>query len=176
MSIIIDYLRKRCLKKDASRIPTGLMSLDRVHSALSIIDVSDNSFNDCVEELHGFFRERGIREEFIYFDFRKLAKDETLITKVNNTLLRKEIGWYGKPAVSKVGPLLAPEYDLLVSLVRNDSFALEYVTKCARAKFKAGRKQIAGNVFDLVVSDGADAPCTEAESARHIIDYLLMLK
>lgn len=168
-------LRKNALKRSASHEPTGITPLRRLRSAVVFIDVEDSSFDLCKREIMSFFRDNGIKGEIFFFDFRKLTEGERLITSITNTILRKDLNWYGRPPKEKVDLMLSGEPDLFISLVDNDSFAIEYMTRCSQAHFKIGRRQLPGDVFDLVVSDPTELHC-EAEVFREMAALLRKIK
>ena len=51
--------------------------------------------------------------------------------------------------------MLAAKPDLFISLINKDDYPIRYMATCCEAKFKIGRKQLPGNVFDLVITDQA---------------------
>ena len=169
---MIDFLRKYSLKKTLSPKPTGLMPLSSIQSAVAFIDVEDTSFDACKRELLNFYRDYGIRGEIFFIDFRKLINGERLITSITNTVLRKDLNWYGKPAKEKVALILQDEPDLLISLVPRASYALEYLVATCRARFKVGRQALPGNLFDLVVMDPADSIYSEEDAFRAIVKLM----
>ena len=168
-------LRKNALKRCESHEPSGITPLSRLRSAVVLIDVEDSSFDLCKREVMAFFRENGIKGEIFFFDFRKLTEGERLITSITNTILRKDLNWYGRPPKEKVDLLLEGEPDLFISLIDKDSFAIEYLAKCSHARFKAGRRQLSGDVFDLVVSDPTSLHC-EAEVFREMAALMKKIK
>ena len=143
-----EYAQRRSLRKGASEVPTGLLSLGKVRSAVVFIDVEDTTFDQCKNAVLSFFRDRGIKADIFFFDFRKLSKEERLITSITTTVLRKDLNWYGRPSREKVALMLSGEPDLFISLVAQPSFALEYMAASSRARFKVGRYD--APVFDLV--------------------------
>jgi protein-tyrosine phosphatase len=68
--------------------------------------------------------------------------------------------------------MLNGEPDLFISLLPNAIYPLEYMARCSRARFKAGRQQLPGNVFDLVVMDPADKTLSQLEAFREIVKML----
>ena len=153
---ILDFFRRRSISKDASAVPTGLLPLDAIHSAVAFIDVEDTSFNECKNAILSYFKARGIKCELFFIDFRKLSEGERLITSITTTILKKDLNWYGRPSREKVSLMLEGEPDLFISLLPTMHFPLEYMARCSRARFKVGRCQPAsGPVFDLVLSDSA---------------------
>ncbi|MCR5003669.1 MAG: hypothetical protein K5984_04795 [Bacteroidales bacterium] len=158
------FLRNRSLKKDASREATGFVPLSKVKSAVAFIDVEDTSFDACKLYLQAFYRDHNIKGDIFFLDFRKITKEERLITSITTTVLRKDLNWYGKPSDEKVRLLLGSEPDLFISLIKENSYPLEYMANRSQAKFKIGRQQIFGKVFDLVVNDPAEKTLNEAEA------------
>lgn len=147
--------QKRILSKNGSKVPTSIVPLKDIRTAVAFIDVEDTSFNLCKAELLSFFRENGIQANIFFFDFRKIGKDELLITSINTTVLRKDLNWFGKPSKEKVGVMLDRQPDLFISLLNTTDFTLEYMAKCSEARFKVGRRQLPDNVFDIVM-EGTD--------------------
>ena len=169
---MIDYLRRYALRKAASPEPTGLLPLASLRSAVVFIDVEDTSFDNCKKSLQAFFRDRGIKGEIFFIDFRRLNKEERLITSITNTILRKDLNWFGKPAREKVALMLEGEPDLFISLVPRPSYALEYLATASRARFKVGRQQLPGGVFDLVAQDPAGTVLSEDDAFKAIVKFM----
>ena len=173
---IQELFRRYSLKRHASQDPTGLMPLEAVRSAVAFIDVQDTSFDRCKQALMNFFRERGIKFDIFFFDFRKLSQGERLITSITTTVLKKDLNWYGKPSPEKMKLMLEGEPDMFLSLLPENSFPLEYMARCSHARFKVGRRQLPGGVFDLVVLDPSGQKLSEEEAFRSIITYLERIK
>ena len=168
--------RRHCLKKYASDVPTCIVPVSKLHSAVAFIDVEDTSFDECKGLLVNFFRENNIKGEIFFFDFRHLSEGERLITSITTTILRKDLNWFGRPSKEKVDLMLKDEPDLFISLIRKEEFPIEFMAKCSRARFKIGRRQLPGNTYDLVVSDSRERPCSQADLFRQILVYLAKIK
>lgn len=173
---IKNIMRRRSLKKSASKTPTGITPLSKIHSAVAFIDVTDTSFDTCKMALQAFYRDYNIKGEIFFFDFRKIGKEERLITSIQTTVLAKDLNWYGKPNDEKIGLMLGSEPDLFISLVNNTEFPLEFMANCSGAKFKVGRKQLPGGVFDMIISDPSDKELSMLESFKGIRQYLSLIK
>ena len=167
---IIDFFRKRSLKKNESKIETSIKTLESIKSAVAFIDVEDSSFSSCKNEILSFYRENGIKGDIFFFDFRKLSDTERLITSINTTILRKDLNFYGRPSQEKISLMLEQKPDLFISLVNKDDFPIEYMAKCCEAGFKIGRKQLPGGVFDMVFSG------TESEDGVPTPEYDIFLR
>ena len=166
------FLRTRSLKKDSSNEPTGFLPMKEIKSAVAFIDVEDTSFDTCKIRLQAFFRDHNIKGDIFFLDFRKITKEERLITSITTTVLRKDLNWFGKPSREKVSLLLGSEPDLFISLIKDDCYPLEYMANLSHARFKIGRRQIYGNVFDLVVNDPAEKSLNEADAFSAIRQIL----
>ena len=92
-----------------------------------------------------------------FFDFRKLDKEELLITSIQTTIIKKELDWIGTPEISKVIGLIGEKSDLFISMIDNGDFPIEFISKCARARFKIGRRSFPERVFDMVISGSQTA-------------------
>lgn len=161
----IGIVQRRCLRRNASPVETGILPLSRIHRAVALIDVEDTSFDLCKNRLIAFFREHNIHGEIFFLDFRKLGEGERLITSINGTILRKDLNWFGRPSDEKMRLLNEGEPDLLISTVREKNYAYEYLVKASHAKFKVGRMQIPGSkVFDVVLSEKEDRILSEADA------------
>lgn len=176
---IIDFLRQNSLKKHGSKVPTGITPIKDIRSAVAFIDVEDTSFDACKNALMTFFREYSIKGEVFFFDFRKLNDTERLITSITNTVLKKDLNFYGKPSKEKVNVMLAAQPDLFISLINKDDYPIQYMASCCEAKYKVGRKQLPGDIFDLVVceqdsEEGTSLP--EAEIFKSIKELMLKVK
>lgn len=161
-----EFFQGRSIRKNASKEPTGLLSLERVKSAVVFLDVEDTSFDACKNAILSYFRGRGIKADIFFFDFRRLSKDERLITSITTTVLRKDLNWYGKPSREKVQLMLSGQPDLFISLLPMPSYALEYMAACSCAHFKVGRTD--SPVFDLVLN----ADLNEADAFTEITRLL----
>ena len=170
------FFRKKSLRKHRSNVPTMIMPLGQIRSAVAFIDVEDTSFAACKQALLTFYRENNIKGEIFFFDFRKLGEGERLITSITTTVLKSDLNWYGCPKREKMDLMLESRPDAFISLMKSDSYPLEYMAACSEAKFKIGRRQLPGNVFDLVISDPAGRNLSEAEAFSAMKAFLNKIK
>ena len=153
---MLDYIknifRKRALRKFISTEPTSLLPLSQIKTANVIIDVEESGFDILKEDILAWGRATGIEVSIYFFDFRKLGKNELLLTSINTTIIQKELNWFDMPSPAKVGMLLGEKSDLFISLVSNKNFPIEFVSKCAKARFKIGRYPFDGHVYDMTIA------------------------
>ena len=171
-----DLVRNQGMKKYASTEPTGILPLDKIRSAVAFIDVEDTSFNECKNILMLFFREHNIKGDIFFFDFRELTKRERLITTITTTILKKDLNWYGRPSKEKIDLMLEGNPDLFLSMFPRNEYAVEFMAKCSKARFKIGRFQLPDNTFDLVIKDPAGRAYSEAEAFREIAAFLRKIR
>ena len=155
--LIRDFIRRKRIEKYASDVPTGLLPMSDVRSVNVVIDVEEPGFDELKEDILAWGRASGLKVSIYFFDFRRLGKDELLLTSITNTLLKKELDWVGTPDLGKVGPLIDEQSDLFISMVDNSDFPIDFLTRCAKARFKIGRHYYEGHPFDMILSGGETA-------------------
>ena len=154
---ILNFFRKRRIRKYASDIQTGLIPMSEISSVNVIIDVEEPGFDDLKDDIMAWGRSIDAKVSIYFFDFRRLGKEELLLTSITNTLLKKELDWVGMPDLTKISPLIEEKSDLLISMVDNGSFPIDFVARCAKARFKIGRHAYQDNPFDMIISGGDTA-------------------
>ena len=169
---IADFFRKRALKRHESKVPTGILPLDKIKTYVAIVDVEDPTCDTCKTAVLNFFRAHNIRGSIFFQDFRKIGSEDRLITSIQTTITKKDLDWIGRPSKYKQGVLEEQNPDVFISLIKDPEFAIEYMTKTSKARFKIGRKQMDGNLFDLVISDPAGKNISQLESWEAIKNYL----
>ena len=152
---IKDFFRKRALKKFISTEPTSLLPLSDIKTANVVIDVEEPGYDILKDDILAWGRATNIDVNIYFFDFRKLGKDELLLTSISTTIIQSELNWYDMPSPSKVGMLFREESDLFISMIANCDFPIEFVSKCARARFKIGRYPFAGHAYDMIMAGNA---------------------
>lgn len=174
---IKDIFRKRKIAKYISTIPTGMLPLREIRSANIIIDVEEPGFDELKETIMAWSRQSGIKTDIYFFDFRKLGKEELLLTSIRTTILKRELDWIGTPDLTKVAGIVSEENDLFISLVDNSKFPIDFLSKCSKARFKIGRHEYPGHAFDLIISGNqtADLRSDSKQIFKAIQDYLNMI-
>lgn len=149
---ILNIFRKSKLKKFASDVPTSIMKLSEIKTANVVIDVEEAGFDLLKEDILTWGRNNGIKINIYFFDFRKLGKEELLLTSIQTTILKKELDWLGYPKADKTAGLTEEATDLFVSLIDSSVPAIDLISKCANARFKIGRRYYEGHAFDMIIS------------------------
>ena len=171
---IKSIFRKRKIGKFISDVPTGLLPMGEIKTVNVVVDVEEPGFDVLREQILDWGRKAGVKLNIYFFDFRKLDKTELLITSIQTTIIKKELDWIGTPDMSKVIGLLGERSDLLISMIENGDFPIEFISKCAKARFKIGRCGFPGHVYDMVIS-GSQTADLRSDSCRifdGIVEYL----
>ena len=171
---IKSIFRKRKIGKFISDVPTGLLPMSEIKTVNVVVDVEEPGFDVLREQILDWGRKAGVKLNIYFFDFRKLDKTELLITSIQTTIIKKELDWIGTPDMSKVIGLLGEKSDLFISMIENGDFPIEFISKCAKARFKIGRCGFPGHVYDLVIS-GSQTADLRSDSCRifdGIVEYL----
>lgn len=168
----IGIIQRRSIRRNASKVPTGILPLSKIRRAVALIDVEDTSFDHCKNLILSFFRSHNIHIEIFYLDFRRLGEGERLITSINGTILKKDLNWFGRPSEEKLRLLEMSEPDLLLSVIREKDFAYRYIVACSSACFKVGRKQLPGDLFDIVLSEPDEKILSEADAFTNMAKLL----
>ena len=167
-----NIFRKRSLKKHCSDVPTEILPLNQIKSYVAVIDVEDSTFDACKTNIMNYFRGMDIRGAVFFQDFRKIGSEDRLITSIQTTITKKDLDWLGRPNKYKMGVLAEQNPDVFISLIKEPDFAIEYMARTSKARFKIGRKQLGGDLFDLVVSDPAGKNVSQLDSFNAMKVYL----
>ena len=149
---ILRFFRKRKIRKYISDIPTGIRPLSEISTVNVVIDVEEPGFDILKEDILAWGRKQGIKVSIYFFDFRKIGQEELLLTSITTTIIKKELDWLGTPDLGKLSGLLEEPSDLFISLIENGNFPIEFVSRCAKARFKIGRSPFQGHAYDMVIS------------------------
>ncbi|MBO5808922.1 MAG: hypothetical protein J6R15_06200 [Bacteroidales bacterium] len=155
--LIRDFVRRKRIEKYASSVESGLVPMSDIRSVNVVIDVEEPGFDVLKEDILAWGRTSGLKVNIYFFDFRRLGKDELLLTSITNTLLKKELDWVGTPDLGKISPLLDETSDLFISMIDNGDFPIDFLTRCAKARFKIGRHAYEGHPFNMILSGGETA-------------------
>lgn len=172
IDFIKNIFRSRCLRRNACHAVTGLLPLSGIGSASIFIDAESDGRDRCASAARAYFKAKGIGTDIFFFDFRKRSKEERQTPAPDNTLFREDLTWYGCPAGGAADKMLHSGNDLFISLIDNTDFPITYLAGCSAAKFKIGRRQLPGHIFDLIVEDSASRDLSSEEAFAEITKYL----
>lgn len=165
LDLVLKFFRERKIRKFRSDISTGFMPLEKITSINVVVDVEEPDFDLLKDDILAWGKQYGKRVNIYFFDFRKLGKDELLLTSIQTTIIRKELDWIGTPDFSKIGTLLQEPSDLFISMIDNSSFPIDFISKCSKAKFKIGRCGYEGHAYDMIMT-GSPTEDLRSDSRR----------
>ena len=176
--IIYRFFRNRRIRKYVSDIETGLIPLSSIKTANVVIDVEEPGFDVLKEDIMAWARNTGIKVIIYFFDFRRIGKDELLLTSITNTLLKKELDCTGMPDLTKVAGVIEEKSDLFISMVDNGNFPIDFLARCSKARFKIGRYEYDGHPYDMILAGGetTDLRSEARQIFAAITDFLTKIK
>lgn len=146
------FFQKRAVRKYSRAVPTGLLPLSEISSVNIVIDVEESEWDALKDDILTWGRNTGLKVGIYFFDFRKLGKNELLLTSIQTTVARNDLNWIGMPQYDKVAGVIEEPSDLFISLVDTGDFPIDFISKCAAARFKIGRHAYPGHCFDMIFS------------------------
>ena len=155
MDKLKEYLRKRLLRRCSWKGQTGLRPLKGMKTATVLLDVSREGSATFRTRIKNWFLSRGIRASIFYIDFRPRSKGAEPLSPAGDTLTLQQLGCYTKkPLLGGFNQAFFSPCDIFVSFVKQDTFALKYMSAAVPASFKIGATGTEGYPYDLVVSAG----------------------
>ena len=169
-----DIFRRKKLKKFASDVLTGFIPLSEISSVNVLVDVEEPGFDVLRQDILSWGRSINAKVNIYFFDFRKLGKDELLLTSIQTTILKKELDWVGTPDLKKIAPLVEEQSDLFISMIDSSDYPVDFLSKCTKARFKIGRRGYDGHAYDMVVigSETAELRSDSQNIFNAIKDFL----
>ena len=152
-----NFFRRRKIQKFRSQVETSFLPIGKIATVNAVIDVQETGFDQLKEDILAWGRRKNIKVNIYFFDFRKLDKEELLLTSIQTTIIKKDLDWIGVPELSKVIGLLGETSDLFISMINNGDFPIDFLSKCTKARFKIGRYEYEGHAYDLVISGNQTA-------------------
>jgi hypothetical protein len=152
---ITKFFRSLALRKNASTVPTRMTPLREIKSATVFVDSAAEDAESTCNAVRQFFGNMNIPVSIFCPD-------------------KSQLNWLGYLKDDVRGSRQQPrKEDLFISLVDlPEYFADEFEARCSTAAFKVGRRQLGGNVYDMVVSSSRNAPSSQSEAFSYIKDYL----
>jgi len=144
--------RKIALRRHESLVESCILPLSEIKRATVFVDSSDPDSDPTRKAVQDFFSSKGISVKIICPQ-------------------KWDINWHGF-----LKQYDDSEPDLFISLAYYENFAAEYASRCSTARFKIGRRQLEGNVFDVVIYNPEDQLPLQHVSFEAIRDFLLKVQ
>ena len=153
---IVAFCRWIALRRDRSTVPTALLPLTKVHEAMVFVDTmtADEDSDRVCRAVQQFFDYQGIPVQILCPS-------------------KRDVNWWGYLRKRVRGTREFRQEDLFISLAASpDNFAAAFEARCSTARFKVGRCQLSGEVFDLVVAVPENGEASQLAAFSAIKDYL----
>ena len=137
--LIQKLLRRLCLRRHRSTVPTGLVPLSGLSSAVIYLDNPGDILESRKISISTFFKRYGIQTSWMH------SEDEDLRSSS----------------------------DLFISLSSAHDINERYAAESSSARFKIGRSQLKGDVYDFVVTDNGPEPAPASE-AFDVIEHFIV--
>ncbi len=153
---IVAFFRWIAVRRGRSTVPTSLIPLTKVRDALVFVDGTDP--DEDTDRICCTVRQ--------FFDYHNIPVQILCPGK-------RDINLWGYVRKRVRGTSEFRQEDLFISLAGSpDNFAAEYEARCSTARFKVGRYQLRGSVFDLVVAVPGDGESSQSSAFSAIKDFL----
>lgn len=155
-------------EKDSSM--TGIIPLGKISVAEVFLDASAPDAEDTVKCIYEYFEGKGKNVEVFSLSFGRGSVKKKI--EGVRYIRKKDISWCDCTKLGRIHPYTNIEEDLFISLLPKDSFPVEFVARCSSARFKIGRKQLSGNVYDLVFSETEVEAFNQIQAFENIMDFI----
>ena len=182
-NFITKYLRARNLREamipalvpEGEEVPQPVLGKD-VKSVLVLVDVTDLTWKDIRNKALELFVRRCISGQIVYIYPAKVDKKTILTTPPDQTVTMADMSKFGKPVTDKIPLIVKQKPDILINLVQDTSFMMEYIVRVSGARFKIGRVEFEPCAYDMLLQDTEEEPLSPMESFCSMIEYLDKMK
>ena len=182
-SFITKYLQAKNLREallpvpvpEGEEAPQPVLSKE-VKNVLVLVDVTDLTWKDIRNKAMELFIRRSITGQIVYIYPAKVDKKTILTTPPDQTITMADMSRFGKPVTDKIPLITSQKPDILINLVQETSFLLEYIVRVSGARFKIGRKEFDPVAYDMLLKDTEEEPLSPMESFCAMIEYLDKMK
>lgn len=155
-------------EKDSSK--TGVIPLEEIKVTEVFLDADTSDAEDAVKYIYEYFGKKG--KKVAVFSLSLGRGSEKKRIKGVTYIRKKDLSWCDCTKLGRIHPCTNIEEDLFISLLPEDSFPVEFVARCSSARFKIGRKQLSGNVYDLVFSGTEVEAFNQIQAFGNIMDFI----
>lgn len=150
-------LRRRAIRKYASKVQTGMIPLSAVRHAVVVGNAEEERWDECRKAVDNFFRRHGIKVEIYHIDTRRYKHGTAPETGMEYTLCRKNLNWFGKPVQDIRSRLLSGKPDLYICLSDREEFTERFLASAVPAVFKIGCHRFPEDSCNIIVTSAGDS-------------------
>ena len=166
-----NFARRHSLKgKEKDPSLTGIEPFSEIKTVSVFFDADIPGAPQTIARIQDYFKQRG-KTVFIYaisLGAQIFSEGMQKATFIH----REDINWFGKIKTRRRRPGIDAGEDLFISLFAENNFPVEYAARCSKARFKAGRFQIPGYTYDLVIRDPQGSHLSQNQAFDAIMDFI----
>lgn len=179
MSNIIDNIRKKAanirLKRLLKKHPrqTAICNLQTAQRAGILFDAGNPDNLKIVKELVNDLKDFNIKSQALGYINKTRHEDDYIGDDIYNFVYKKDFSFFYKPKSESIYNFIETPFDLLIILVNDYQYTIDYMGNLSRAKFKTGRANIDNNLLDFMIEmkDGDSIK----DLKKHIMHYLSII-
>jgi len=179
MSNIIDNIRESAaaylLKRELNKNPhkAAIHNLQTAQTAGILFDATQTENLKTVKDLVSELKEFSIDSQVLGYINTTKREDNYIGDKVYSFACKKDFSFFYKPKSENIKKFIETPYHLLIVLVNEYQFPIDYIGSLSKAQFKAGRANIDNNMFDFMIElkDGNSIN----DLKKHILHYLSII-
>lgn len=179
MSNFIETIRQKValykLDKELKKSPRKkkLHNLKTAQTAGILYDATDERNHQVVKELINELKKENITSEALGFINKKKRDDNYIGDKTYSFACRKDFGFFYSIKKDTVQTFINKPYHLLIVLVNEQPFAIDYIGQLSKAEFKVGKAGLDNDLYDLMIELNSSAGIPELK--KQITHYLNLL-
>ncbi len=179
MSNFIETIRQKIavykLDQQLKKSPRAkkLHNLKTAQTAGILYDATDESNLRIVKELIKELKEESIKSQALGFIDKKKRDDNYIGDSTYSFACRKDFGFFYSIKKEAIQQFIDAPFNLLIILVNEQPFAIDYLGQLSQAEFKVGKAGLDNDLYDLMIE--LDTSASVAELKKQITFYLNLL-
>jgi hypothetical protein len=141
-------IRKRLKKISRNRKVHNFKTAKKV---AVLFDANDSSGFDQVKLFDKFLKELNIETEFIGYSLLNEIPSEMILRNRFKVISPKDLDFFLRPKSQDMKSFVQKEFDILIDLVINRYFVIDYLNSLSLAQFKVGPFREDKNEYDLMI-------------------------
>ncbi|WP_430810069.1 MULTISPECIES: DUF6913 domain-containing protein [unclassified Carboxylicivirga] len=179
MSTFIDNIREKAaiykLKKYLKKAPRTkhLHNFKTAQTAGILFDATDAKNQQEVKNLIRELKEKGINTQALGFINKSKRDDDYIGDSTFTYTCRSDFSFFYAIKKEAIEDFVQKPFHLLIVLVQEQPFAIDYLGQLSRAEFKVGKAGLDNDLYDLMIE--LDSSKGIAELKKQIVHYLNLL-
>ncbi|MBR8537831.1 hypothetical protein KDU71_19825 [Carboxylicivirga sediminis] len=179
MSNFIDTIRQKValykLDKQLQKAPRikKLHNLKTAQTAGILYDATNEANHQLVKELIKELKEENISSQALGFIDKKKRDDNYIGDSTYSFACRKDFSFFYAIKKEAIQSFIDTPFNLLIILVNEQPFAIDYLGQLSKAEFKVGKAGLDNDLYDLMIELAPTASMYELK--KQITFYLKLL-